>query len=144
MKRTLKTTLIGILLAVSLLATPLAQQVSAVDVIGRSCAGSSSGAGSSAGGATAGSGSPLCDAAKDENETVPALVKNIVNLLLVVLGFISVIMIIIGGIRYTTSNGDANNTKSAKDTILYSVVGLVVAILAYAIVNFVLDFFIGA
>ncbi len=139
MKRIFKTTFIGIVLAVSLLATPLAQQVSAVDVIGRSCAGAGSSAGG--GGATAGSGSPLCDAANDENETVPVLVKNIVNLLLVILGFISVIMIIIGGIRYTTSNGDANNTKSAKDTILYSVVGLVVAILAYAIVNFVLGFF---
>ena len=68
-------------------------------------------------------------------------IKNIVNLLLFILGAIAVIMIIIGGIRYTTSNGDASNTKAAKDTILYAVVGLVVAILAYAIVNFVLGAF---
>lgn len=68
-------------------------------------------------------------------------IKTIVNVLLFILGAIAVIMIIIGGIRYTTSNGDAGNIKSAKDTILYAVVGLVVAILAYAIVNFVIGAF---
>ena len=68
-------------------------------------------------------------------------IKTIVNVLLFVLGAIAVIMIIIGGIRYTTSNGDASSIKGAKDTILYAVVGLVVAILAYAIVNFVLTAF---
>ena len=67
--------------------------------------------------------------------------KTIVNVLLFVLGAIAVIMIIIGGIRYTTSNGDASATKGAKDTVLYAVVGLIVAILAYAIVNFVLGAF---
>ena len=78
------------------------------------------------------------------NQNQPKLedsIKTIVNLLLFVLGAIAVIMIIIGGIRYTTSNGDASNTKGAKDTILYAVVGLVVAIMAYAIVNFVLGAF---
>jgi hypothetical protein len=70
-------------------------------------------------------------------------IKTVVNVLLFVLGAIAVIMIIIGGIRYSTSNGDANATKSAKDTILYAVIGLIVAILAYAIVNFVLGAFKG-
>ncbi len=70
-------------------------------------------------------------------------IKTIVNVLLFILGAIAVIMIIIGGIRYTTSNGDASNTKAAKDTILYAVVGLIVAVLAYAIVNFVLGAFGG-
>ena len=69
--------------------------------------------------------------------------KTITNVLLFVLGAIAVIMIIVGGIRYATSNGDASSTKGAKDTILYAVVGLVVAILAYAIVNFVLSAFAG-
>jgi multisubunit Na+/H+ antiporter MnhB subunit len=54
---------------------------------------------------------------------------------------IAVIMIVIGGIRYTTSNGDSSQVKSAKDTIMYAVIGLVVAILAYAIVNFILSAF---
>lgn len=69
------------------------------------------------------------------------LIKTVVNILLFVLGAIAVIMIIIGGVRYTTSNGDSGAIKSAKDTILYAVIGLVVAILAYAIVNFVLSAF---
>jgi hypothetical protein len=67
--------------------------------------------------------------------------KTIVNILLYVLGAIAVIMIVIGGIRYATSNGDAGSVKSAKDTILYSVIGLIVAIMAYAIVNFVVGAF---
>ncbi len=70
-------------------------------------------------------------------------IRTIVNIMLFLLGAIAVLMIIIGGIRYATSNGDANNTKAAKDIILYAVVGLVVAILSYAIVGFVLDAFSG-
>lgn len=66
------------------------------------------------------------------------LIQNIINLLLVVIGIISVIMIIIGGIRYTTSGGDAGQTKMAKDTILYAIVGLVVAIMSYGLVNWVI------
>lgn len=66
----------------------------------------------------------------------------VTNLLLFIIGVIAVIAIIIGGIRYTTSNGDASQTKAAKDTILYAVVGLIVAILAWAIVKFVLDAFV--
>jgi magnesium-transporting ATPase (P-type) len=80
------------------------------------------------------------------NESQPELedgIKDIVNVLLFILGAIAVIMIIIGGIRYTTSNGDASNIKAAKDTILYAVIGLIVAILAYAIVNFVVGAFVG-
>ncbi|HMH70200.1 MAG TPA: hypothetical protein VK502_02280 [Candidatus Saccharimonadales bacterium] len=65
----------------------------------------------------------------------------VVNILLYLLGAIAVIMIVIGGIRYTTSNGDSSSTKGAKDTILYAVVGLIIAMLAYAIVNFVVKAF---
>jgi hypothetical protein len=50
-------------------------------------------------------------------------------------------MIIFGGIRYVTSTGDASRVKSAKDTVMYSVVGLIVAMLAYTIVNFVITRF---
>ena len=66
------------------------------------------------------------------------LIKKVVNLLLWAIGIISVIMIIIGGIRYATSNGDSNQVTAAKNTIMYAVIGLVIAIFAYAIVNFVL------
>lgn len=71
-----------------------------------------------------------------------SLIKTIVNVLLFLIGAVSVIMIIIGGIKYTVSNGDSTAVKSAKDTILYSIIGLVVAIMAYAIVSFVISRFI--
>lgn len=70
------------------------------------------------------------------------LIQSIVNILLFITGAVAVIMIVIGGLKYVTSNGEASQTKSAKDTIMYSVIGLVVAILAYAIVTFVIDAFV--
>ena len=61
----------------------------------------------------------------------------VVNVLLFIIGAVSVIMLIYGGIRYTTSGGNANSVTAAKNTIMYSIVGLVIAILAFAVVNFV-------
>jgi glucose uptake protein GlcU len=69
------------------------------------------------------------------------MAQKIVSTLLFILGILAVIMIIVGGIRYVTSAGDASRVKAAKDTVMYSVVGLVVAILAYAIVTFVVGRF---
>lgn len=77
----------------------------------------------------------------DPGMSFDASVKNIVNILLYLLGAIAVVMIVIGGIRYATSNGEASSIKSAKDTILYAVIGLIVAIMAYAIVNFFVNAF---
>ena len=68
-------------------------------------------------------------------------VGTIVDVLLFVIGVAAVIMIIIGGLKYVTSNGDSAAVTSAKNTILYSVVGIIVALLAYAIVKFVLGQF---
>jgi hypothetical protein len=65
--------------------------------------------------------------------------KLVANTLIFIVGAISVIMIIIGGLRYVLSGGDSAGVKGAKDTILYAIVGVVVAILAYAIVNFVIS-----
>lgn len=67
------------------------------------------------------------------------LIKTIVNVLLWAVGILSVIMIIFSGFRYITSAGDASKTKSAQSTLTYSVVGLIVAIMAYAIVNMVIN-----
>ena len=61
----------------------------------------------------------------------------VVNVLLFIIGAISVIMLIYGGIRYTTSGGNANNVTAAKNTIMYAIIGLIVAIFAFAIVNWV-------
>lgn len=67
-----------------------------------------------------------------------SIFTTIVNVLLFVIGAISVIMLIIGGIRYTVSAGDAGNVTAAKNTIMYAIIGLVIAFLAFAIVNWVL------
>ncbi|HRC28444.1 MAG TPA: pilin [Candidatus Saccharimonas sp.] len=77
-----------------------------------------------------------------KTQSVSSFVKTIVNVLLTILGSIAVIMIVIGGIRYTVSNGDTSAVTGAKNTILYAVIGLIVAIMAYAIVNFVIDNFV--
>ncbi len=69
------------------------------------------------------------------------IVQRVVYILLFVIGVASVIMIIVGGIRYTIANGDQAAIKSAKNTVLYAVVGLVIALLAFAIVNFVVSRF---
>lgn len=65
----------------------------------------------------------------------------ITNVLLFAIGAISVIMIIIGGLRYVVSGGDSSKVTAAKNTILYAIVGLIVALLAYAVINFVLTNF---
>ncbi len=67
------------------------------------------------------------------------IIKTIVRALLFLIGAISVIMIIIGGFRYVVSQGDSGNVTAAKNTILYAVIGLIVAIFAWAIVDFVID-----
>ncbi len=70
--------------------------------------------------------------------------RTITNVLLFLIGAISVIMLIVGGIRYVVSGGDSTAVQNAKNTILYAIVGVVVAILAFAVVNFVIGSFSGS
>ena len=65
--------------------------------------------------------------------------KQVTNTILYIVGIIAVIMLIIGGIRYVTSGGDAKKVTDAKNTVLYAIIGLVIAFLAFAIVNFVIS-----
>jgi hypothetical protein len=114
---------IALLLSISFLAITVVAPVGAVNVFG----GCQSGVD--------------CSVVKDNSlnyEGGGNRVWGMVSLALGILAGVAVIMIVIGGIRYVTSNGEAAHVKSAKDTILYAVIGLVVAILAYAIVNFVM------
>lgn len=74
---------------------------------------------------------------KPENK-LNNLVATIVNLFSVFVGIIAVIMIIIGGFRYITSGGDSGNVSSAKNTILYAIIGLLIVAFAQFIVKFVL------
>ncbi len=62
----------------------------------------------------------------------------ITNVLLFGVGAIAVIMVVIGGLRYVISGGNSTNITAAKNTILYAVIGMVIAILAYALINFVI------
>lgn len=72
-------------------------------------------------------------------DSISTAFQDIANILMFLVGAISVIVIIYGGFRYVTSTGDAARIKGAKDTILYGITGLVVAIMAYAIVYFVVN-----
>jgi hypothetical protein len=65
------------------------------------------------------------------------IITTIINVMLFLIGILCVVMIIFGGIRYTTSTGEKGRIDSAKNTIIYAIVGLVVAIVAYALVNWV-------
>ncbi len=70
-------------------------------------------------------------------QRVDQIVGQIIDIMSLVVGFVAVIMIIIGGFKYVTSGGDSGNVTGAKNTILYAVVGLIVVALAQVIVRFV-------
>lgn len=77
---------------------------------------------------------------EDPSKTgVNSTIKLIINIMSLVVGVVSVIMIIIGGLKYITSQGESSNTAGAKNTILYAIVGLVIVALAQVIVAFVLN-----
>ena len=65
-------------------------------------------------------------------------ITGILNAIVGILGLVCVVVMIIGGVNYMTSSGDAGKVKKAKDTILYGLIGLVVCALAFALVNFVI------
>ena len=78
------------------------------------------------------------DGVPDQLFGADSIFTTIVNTLLFVIGAVSVIMLIWGGIRYTTSAGNSSAVTSAKNTIMYAIIGLIIAFLAYAIINWVL------
>jgi hypothetical protein len=81
----------------------------------------------------------VCKARGDKLFGPTSIWTNILNTLIYITGSISALMIVIGGLRYTISGGDQGALTSAKNTILYAVVGLVLSLMGYAIVNFVLS-----
>lgn len=88
--------------------------------------------------------SKCTDDKEDDTNYCPAsklntLINNVVNILSVIVGVAAVIMIIYGGFRYITSGGDSGSVTTAKNTILYALLGLVIVALAQAIVKFVLN-----
>ena len=76
------------------------------------------------------------DAAGCNNgSTLPGVIINILNAIIFVGGIVAAVFIVVGGFNYMTSAGDAGKVAKAKNTIIYALIGLVVCVLAFAIVN---------
>lgn len=73
------------------------------------------------------------------NNTINNLIADVIGVISIVVGVAAVIMIMVGGFKYIISQGDSNSINSAKNTILYAVIGLVVALFAQIIVRFVIN-----
>lgn len=76
--------------------------------------------------------------AKTNGKTLSDILAQALNILSIAVGIVAVLMIIVGGLRFVMSGGDSNNTTSARNTVLYAIVGLVIVFLAQIIVKFVL------
>ena len=67
------------------------------------------------------------------------IIKVFLNLFSVIIGIVAVVMVMVGGFKYITSGGDSGNLTSAKHTVMYALIGLVIVALAHFLVQFVLD-----
>ena len=88
------------------------------------------------GGASAGIGAARGDNTPSNLDS--SIIKRAINIMLFAVGVLSVVMLIFGGFRYVISGGKKESVTNAKNTILYAIVGLLVAVFAYAIINFIL------
>lgn len=78
-----------------------------------------------------------CD--PNASNEISSLIETIVNIMSIFVGVISVIMVIISGFKFITAQGDPQSISSARNTLTYALVGLVVAALAQVLVHFVLS-----
>jgi hypothetical protein len=69
---------------------------------------------------------------------VTDVIRAVVGILSYIVGAVAIIMVIVSGFKYITSNGDSNRIASARSTLVYALVGLAVAALAQFLVHFVL------
>jgi len=133
MKKSIKVIIAGMLaipvLAFGMsLAGPVSQPVSAQSIVD---------------GAKAAQGDNTTTCLFNSDTCANGVFTTITNAALYLIGAISVLMLIYGGFRYTISGGNEKDVTAAKNTILYAVVGIIVAIMAYAIVNFVIGKFVS-
>lgn len=139
MIQTIKKYLLNAMVAAALL-TPfaLAGSVAAqgADIQGGLCEGANLRVSGDVGGGNCNTGNPT--------GRVNSLIATVINIFSLIVGIVAVIMIIIGGLKYITSSGDSNNITSAKNTILYAIIGLIVVALAQFVVKFVLAKATGA
>ena len=101
----------------------MATPVGAVDVFTGACSGVTN--------------NTVCNATTTDT-SIGTVIKNVINTLLYLLGAAAVVVIVVAGILYVTSGGETASVTRAKNMLLYAVVGLIIALLAYAIVNFVI------
>ena len=78
------------------------------------------------------------DVDTSDKGTFRSTLQKIINILLFIIGIIAVIVIVVSGIQYATSGGNADQASRAKNGIIFAVVGIIVAVMAYAIVGFVI------
>lgn len=81
------------------------------------------------------------DCTVDDQETLNTTIQNGIDLISIIVGIISVVVLIIGGIKFVTSEGDSAKVTSARNTILYAIVGLILVAFAQIIVKFVITEF---
>jgi cytochrome bd-type quinol oxidase subunit 2 len=74
---------------------------------------------------------------QSDEKTPDKLISNITSVMMYIVGSVSVIMLIAGGISYATSAGNEEKTKKAKHAVIAALIGLALAVLAYVLVNFV-------
>lgn len=86
-------------------------------------------------GAVSGTG----DCTATDGLSVPGLLKTVINILSVIIGAVAVIMIIYAGFVYVTSGGDSSKIGTAKNTLIYAIVGIIVVAFSQALVQFVLS-----
>jgi hypothetical protein len=85
-----------------------------------------------------GAGCSAYTGAREDLFAPGGIFQTVANTLIFLVGAVSVIFLIIGGLRYVISQGDSKNVTAAKDTILYAIIGIVVAVISFALVNFVI------
>lgn len=81
--------------------------------------------------------SKICDT--NSGNSLNKIIALVINIFSIIAGIIAVVMVIVGGLKFITSAGDATKTASARNTILYAILGLVVVAFAQIIVHFVLN-----
>jgi hypothetical protein len=84
------------------------------------------------------SGTPGNNCDPNAGNKVENLVSAVIKILSYIVGIAAVIMVMIGGFKYITANGDSGAMASARSTIIYALIGLVIAALAQVLVHFVI------
>lgn len=133
----MKKTIILLLTIAGFLSISLPTPASAVDVLNPACEGFAGGADNTP---------TVCNENNTQQTTSNnsiygpnGIIGKIARVMVVFVGVASVIMIIIGGLRYVLANGDPNSINGAKNNILYAIIGLIIAVAAQSIVIFVLN-----